>query len=130
MYMKFLLSQREFDELVKANLPAETKVENGEIEVTAMKGMVKFSVKEPEVPTPLHGVISFDIRMSMTVRMFLGKIRQELEKRGLSGAIRITPEHLSIELNRLKKNALLSWMVTKTLKEVNFRDEGISIFIE
>jgi hypothetical protein len=128
--MNFLISQKEFDELVKTNFPAETKIEKGEIIISAMKGMVKFAVKEPETPAPLHGVVSFDIQMSMTVRMFLGKIRQELEKRGLSEAIRITPEYLSVEINRLKKTALLNWLVTKTLKELNFRDDGISIFIE
>jgi len=61
--------------------------------------------------------------------MFLGKIRQELKNRKLDKAIQIDQSKLSINLNELDENQFVKWLKSKTLRQLNFKDGGISIVL-
>ncbi len=127
--MNFWISQSEINELLKVNFGAEAKIENGDLKISAMMGMVKLSLKAPSVPAALNKPLIFDISMSLTVKMFLGKIRQELKNRKLDKAIQIDQSKLSINLNELDENQFVKWLKSKTLRQLNFKDGGISIVL-
>ncbi len=125
--MKFSISQKELTELLKAKFGAESKIRKGELVISAMMGTVKFSVKAPKVPVSLKHPVDFDISMSLTVKMFLGRVQQELKERKLDKAISITPTKLSVDLRSLNGNMFIDWLKVKTLKRLDFENEEISI---
>ena len=127
--MIFEISQRELNELLGEKFGATSKVENGKITISAMMGTVKFTLFSPKTPLQLSNEINLEISMSLTVRMFLGKIKEELKKRNLSDAISITPTSISIDVNKVENNSFVKWFKNKTLKEVKFEDGKIHLEI-
>ena len=126
--MIFEISQQELNELLEEKFGATSKVENGKITISAMMGTVKFTLFSPKTPLRLSNEIKLEISMSLTVRMFLGKIKEELKKRNLSDAISITPTSISIDVNKVENNTFVKWLKSKTLKKVNL--EGGKIHLE
>lgn len=125
--MKFSISQKELNELLKAKFGAESKIHEGELVVSAMMGTVKFRVKVAKVPTPLNHPVDFDISMSLAVKMFLGRIQQELKERKLDKVISVTPTKLSVDLSSFNGNMFIDWLKVKTLKRLEFENGEISI---
>ncbi len=109
---------------------AEAKIESGELEISAMAGMVKFTMKQPNVPISLDNPLNFDISTSLTVKMFLGKIKQELKNRGLDKAIQVDKSKLSIDLNEFGENQFANWLKSMTLHQLDFKDGMISIVLK
>ncbi|WP_036226446.1 hypothetical protein [Mesoaciditoga lauensis] len=127
--MIFEISQQELNELLEEKFGATSKVENGKITISAMMGTVKFTLFSPRTPLRLSNEINLEISMSLTVRMFLGKIKEELKKRNLSDAISITPTSISIDVSKVENNTFVKWLKNKTLKEVILEDGKIHLEI-
>ncbi len=127
--MKFWISQSEVNELLGVNFGAESKIENGKLEISAMMGMIKLTLEEPTVPVVLSKPLNFNISTSLTVKMFLGKIKQELKNRKLDKAIQIDQSKLSINLNEFGENQFVNWLKSKTLRQLSFKDGEISIVL-
>jgi len=127
--LKFWISQSEVNELLGVNFGAESKIENGKLEISAMMGMIKLTLEEPTVPVVLSKPLNFNISTSLTVKMFLGKIKQELKNRKLDKAIQIDQSKLSINLNEFGENQFVNWLKSKTLRQLSFKDGEISIVL-
>ncbi len=112
---------------MKAKFGAESKIRKRELVISAMMGTVRFSVKAPKVPAPLKHPVDFDISLSLAVKMFLGRIQQELRERKLDRVISVTPTKLSIDLRSLNGNIFADWLKGKTLKRLEFENGEISI---
>ncbi len=125
--MKLSIRQEEINELLKVKLGAKSEIHKGKLVISAMLGTVKFSVKAPKVPTPFNKPVDFDISMSLTVKMFLDRIQQELKKRELGNVINVTPTKLSVDLRTINGNMFIDWLKTKMLKRLEFENGEISI---
>ncbi len=123
------MSQEEINELIGEKFGASVKVKDGKLDVSAMMGTVKFALFAPEVPLDFSKEVKFDVSMSLTVRMFLGRIRQELKKRKLDEAITITPDSLVLNIGKID-NTFFRWLKNKSLKEIEFEDGMIHLKIE
>lgn len=125
--LKLSISQDEINELLGMNFGAESKIENGKLEISAMMGMIKLTLEEPTVPAALNKPLDFNISTSLSVKMFLGKIKQELKNRKLDKAIQIDQSKFSINLNEFGENQFVNWLKSKTLRQLSFKDGEISI---
>ncbi|WP_456400690.1 hypothetical protein [Mesoaciditoga sp.] len=127
--MKFEISQEEINEFIGDKFGASVKVKDGKLDISAMMGTVKFTLFAPKVPLNFSEEVKFDVSMSLTVRMFLGRIRQEIEKRKLDEAITITPNSLVLNVGKID-NTFFRWLKNKSLKEIEFEDGMIRLKIE
>ncbi len=127
--MKFEISQEEINEFIGDKFGASVKVKDGKLDISAMMGTVKFTLFAPKVPLNFSEEVKFDVSMSLTVRIFLGRIRQEIEKRKLDEAITITPNSLVLNVGKID-NTFFRWLKNKSLKEIEFEDGMIRLKIE
>jgi hypothetical protein len=127
--LKFEISQQELNELLQDKFGATAEVKEGKLIVSAMMGTVKFTLFAPKTPLSFSKEVKLDISMSLTVRMFLGKIKEELKKRHLDDAISVTPKSLIINVGKID-NYFANWLKNKELKEIQLEKGRASLKIE
>ncbi len=127
--MKFEISQEEINELLKEKFQATIEINEGKLTISAMMGTVKFTLLAPKTPVEFAKEIEMKISMSLTVRIFLDRIKDELKKRNLNEAISITPNLLKIDITKMENNPVINWLKGKTLKKMKLENEKMYLEI-
>jgi len=127
--VKFEISQEEINELLKEKFQATIEINEGKLTISAMMGTVKFTLLAPKTPVEFAKEIEMKISMSLTVRIFLDRIKDELKKRNLNEAISITPNLLKIDITKMENNPVINWLKGKTLKKMKLENEKMYLEI-
>jgi len=127
--VKFEISQEEINEFLKEKFQVKVEINEGKLNISAMMGTVKFTLFAPKTPVEFAKEIEMKISMSLTVRMFLDRIKDELKKRNLNEAISITPNLLKIDITKMENKPVINWLKGKTLKEMKLENEKMYLEI-
>ncbi len=127
--MLFEISKSELDEVVRKKYGGSVDFEEGKVTITAAMGTVKFTLYAPEVPLKFSEKFEIRVSMSLAVRLFLGKVREELKRRRLHEAVKVYPDRIEVDLTKMKGNELIEWMKERSLKKFEITDEKLHLEI-
>ncbi len=125
--MFFEISENELGELLKEKFGTDVIFEEEKITFSAAMGAVRVTVFVPKTPLNFSEKFEISISMSLTVRMFLGKVKSELKKRNLQDVFNVSSEKVKVDLSKMKGSALTNWLRKRTLKKLEIKDKKVTL---